>query len=299
MWRATEEPYATFRRSDWARNGIAAKLGEMPHPRRQKQYAKVVDMAQCWPVPPTELLWVGGTYARHPKHFPEHQNEHAWVYGKLRPLGIQPDSFVSKLHQAGCNRFAPTELWCSVLDDSMLQHFPGTLSDTVRAGKLWKYLDTHKLHKSLWYGHALRNKHRHHTSILDHPLPDKWDREFKSFHPQHRPLHLVTAPCFEEMASQAASLGFLDSDGTYMTRTLEMKPLVPATIALLNSTATGHATCYRSCYIVVSVTKNVVTSQSSSKTKTTLGGCVAQLGNIDSYQCRVSCLFPKQRRQSR
>jgi hypothetical protein len=213
VWRATEEPYATFRRSDWARNGIAAKLGEMPHPRRQKQYAKVVDMAQCWPVPPTELLWVGGTYARHPKHFPEHQNEHAWVYGKLRPLGIQPDSFVSKLHQAGCNRFAPTELWCSVLDDSMLQHFPGTLSDTVRAGKLWKYLDTHKLHKSLWYGHALRNKHRHHTSILDHPLPDKWDREFKSFHPQHRPLHLVTAPCFEEMASQAASLGFLDSDG--------------------------------------------------------------------------------------
>jgi hypothetical protein len=105
--------------------------------------------------------------------------------------------------------------------------------------------------------------------------------------------------CFEEMASQAASLGFLDSDGTYMTRTLEMKPLVPATMALLNSTATEHATCYRTCYIVVSVIKNVVTSQSSSKTKTTLGGCVAQLGNIDSYQCRVSCLFPKQRRQSR
>ena len=105
--------------------------------------------------------------------------------------------------------------------------------------------------------------------------------------------------CFEEMASQAASLGFLDSDGTYMTRTLEMKPLVPATMALLNSTATEHATCYRTCYIVVSVIKNVVTSQSSSKTKTTLGGCVAQLGNIDSYQCRVSCLFPTQRRQSR
>ena len=74
-------------------------------------------------------------------------------------------------------------------------------------------LVAHKLHKSLWYGHALRNKHKHHTSILDHPLPDEWNREFKSFQRKHRPLHLVTAPCFEEVASQAASHGFLDSEG--------------------------------------------------------------------------------------
>ena len=209
---AAAEPYAVFLRSDWARNGIGAKLREMPRPRRKKHYTRVGNMAECWPVPPAELLWVGGTYARHPKHFPEHQQEHAWVYGKLRPLGIQPDSFCSKLHQAGCNRFAPTDLWCGALDDDF-QHFPDTLSDTVRAGKLCKYLDAHKLHKSLWYGHALRNKHKHHTSILDHPLPDEWNREFKSFQRKHRPLHLVTAPCFEEVASQAASRGFLDTEG--------------------------------------------------------------------------------------
>ena len=196
-------------------------------------------MAECWPVPPAELLWVGGTYARHPKHFPEHQQEHAWVYGKLRPLGIQPDSFCSRLHQAGCNRVAPTDLWCSALDDDF-QHFPGTLSDTVRAGKLCKYLDAHKLHKSLWYGHALRNKHKHHTSILDHPLPDEWNREFKSFQRKHRPLHLVTAPCFEEVASQAASRGFLDTEG----KTAEQA----FAIALIHDEDTGDETSGASDY---------------------------------------------------
>ena len=104
---AQEIPYQAFRRSDWARNGIAAKLREMPLSRREKHYAKVHAMAQCWPVPPSEMLWVGGTYARHPRYFPEHQKEHAWVYGRLRPLGIQPDAFLAKLHQAGFNRFAP------------------------------------------------------------------------------------------------------------------------------------------------------------------------------------------------
>jgi hypothetical protein len=210
-----DEPYVMFRRSDWARNGIAAKLGEMPRSRRDKHYAKVADIAQCWPLPPTELLWVGGTYARHPKHFPEHQQEHAWVHGKLRPLGIQPETFLSKLHQAGFNRFAPIELWYKTWDDDgMLQHFPGTLPDTVRAGKLWTYLETHNLHESLWYGHALRNKHKHHTSVLDHPLADKWDREEKSFFRQRRPLRLLTAPCLEEVGTHAASHGFRDECGT-------------------------------------------------------------------------------------
>ena len=212
---AAEEPYVVFRRSDWARNGIVAKLREMPLSRREKHYAKVHAMAQCWPVPPSELLWVGGTYARHPKYFPEHQKEHAWVYGKLRPLGIQPDAFLSKLHQAGFNRFAPIELWCKIWDDdAMFRHFPGTLSDTVRAGKLWTYMETHKLHKSLWYGHELRNKHKHHTSILDHPLQDVWDREWKQFIRQPRPLHLLTARCHDEVARASASCGFLDAEDT-------------------------------------------------------------------------------------
>ena len=211
---AQEIPYVAFRRSDWARNGIAAKLWEMPRSLRKNRYAKVHDMAQCWPVPPEEMLWVGGTYARHPKYFPEHQNEHAWVYGKLRPLGIQPDAFLSKLHQAGVNRHAPILLWCKTLDDdAMLRHFPGSLRDTVRAEKLWTYMKRHRLLESLWYGHELRNKHKHHTSILDHPLQDVWDRETKSFYRRSRPLHLLTAPCHDEVVSASASCGFLDAEG--------------------------------------------------------------------------------------
>ena len=127
----------------------------MPRSRKEKHYAKVHDMAQCWPVPPSELLWVGGTYARHPKYFPEHQKEHAWVYGRLRPLGIQPDTFLSKLHQAGLNRFAPIDVCHKARSDgTMVQQLPGTLLDTVRAGELWTYLENHQLHESLWYGLA-------------------------------------------------------------------------------------------------------------------------------------------------
>ena len=87
------------------------------------------------------------------------------------------------------------------------------MSDTVRAGKLWTYMETHKLHESLWYGHELRNKHKHHTSILDHPLQDVWCKESKEFIRQTRPLHLLTAPCHEEVVSASASCGFLDAEG--------------------------------------------------------------------------------------
>ena len=194
--------------------GIAAKLREMPLSRREKHYAKVHAMAQCWPVPPGELLWVGGTYARHPKYVPEHQNEHAWVHGKLRPLGIQPDAFLSKLHQAGVNRFAPIESWCKIWDeDAMFRHFPGALNDTVRAGKLWTYMETHELHHSLWYGRELRNKRKHHTSILEHPLQDTWCPLTKSFC-RRRSLYLRTAPCIEEVVSHAGSRGFPRAEGT-------------------------------------------------------------------------------------
>ena len=158
-------------------------------------------MAQCWPVPPSEMLWVGGTYARHPRYFPEHQKEHTWVYGKLRPLGIQPDAFLSKLHQAGFNRYAPVEAWCKV-------------SDAVRAKRLWTYMETLKLHESLRCRYELQNKHKHHTSILDHPLQDVWDKEWKQFIRQPRPLHLLTAPCHEEVVGASASCGFLDAEGT-------------------------------------------------------------------------------------
>jgi hypothetical protein len=180
----------------------------MPPARKKKHYDQVAAMAQCWPVPPRELLWVGGTYARHPKHFPAQQQEHAWVYGKLRPLGIQPDSFLASLHQAGYPRLAPISLWPTMrADDNDEQgrfHFPGVLPDIVRAGKLWTYLETHKLHESIWYGHALRNKRQHHTSILLHHLPDQWNREWKEFIPQTRALHLLTAPCLEEVRSRDA-----------------------------------------------------------------------------------------------
>ena len=73
-------------------------------------------------------------------------------------------------------------------------------------------METHKLHKSLWYGHGLRNKHKHNTSILDHPLQDVWDRELKEFIRQPRPLHLLTARCHEEVVCLSAAGGFLDDD---------------------------------------------------------------------------------------
>ena len=96
----------------------------------------------------------------------------------------------------------------------MLRHFPGTINDTVRAGRLWTYMETHRLHESLWCGHDLRNKRRRHTSILDHPLQDVWCKESKGFIRQTRPLHLLTAPCHEEVVSASASCGFLDAEGT-------------------------------------------------------------------------------------
>ena len=87
-----EEPYAVFgQRNDWARNGIAAKLRQMPRARREKHYAKVHSMAQCWPVPPAELLWVGGTYARSPDLFPAYQQEHAiWSRSRCSAAIAEP-----------------------------------------------------------------------------------------------------------------------------------------------------------------------------------------------------------------
>ncbi len=73
-------------------------------------------------------------------------------------------------------------------------------------------METHKLHESLWYGHKLRNKHKHHTAILDHPLADVWNKEYREFVRQRRPLHLLTAPSADEVRSCAASRGFLDAD---------------------------------------------------------------------------------------
>ena len=67
-------------------------------------------------------------------------------------------------------------------------------------------METHKLHESLWYGRELRKKHKHHTSIVDHPLQDVWDRESKEFVRQPRPLHLLTARCHDAVARASASL---------------------------------------------------------------------------------------------
>ncbi len=72
--------------------------------------------------------------------------------------------------------------------------FRGVLDDSVRAGKLWTYLETHKLHESIWYGYALRNKRQHDISILMHPLPDQWNRQCKEFIPQTCPLMMLSQP---------------------------------------------------------------------------------------------------------
>ena len=77
--------------------------------------------------------------------------------------------------------------------DATRTGFPGVLPDKVRAGKLWTHLETHGLHTSLWYGHDLRKTHKHHTSILAHPVPDQWSQTL-GFMPQRDTLHLLTAP---------------------------------------------------------------------------------------------------------
>ena len=74
-------------------------------------------------------------------------------------------------------------------------------------------METHKLHKSLWYGHELRNKDKHHISILDHPLQDVWCKESREFIRQTRLLHFLTAPSHEEVVGASASCGFLDAEG--------------------------------------------------------------------------------------
>ena len=61
--------------------------------------------------------------------------------------------------------------------------------------------------------YTYKNKLKHHTSILDHPLQDVWCKESKEFIRQTRPLHLLTAPCHEEAVSASASCGFLDAEG--------------------------------------------------------------------------------------
>ena len=55
-------------------------------------------MSYYWSCEPQQLLWVGGTYARDPKHFPACQQETAWIYANLRPLRIQPPIELMRLH---------------------------------------------------------------------------------------------------------------------------------------------------------------------------------------------------------
>ena len=85
-------PYEAFTRSDWERNcrywnteTYKAVLEKHAHWHRDdwlsKSPAKSFWETWCavssWTVPPEDLLWVGGTYARHPSRFPAEQSEAA------------------------------------------------------------------------------------------------------------------------------------------------------------------------------------------------------------------------------
>ena len=81
-YRDVTDRYATWSSSDW--------LSRYPPSTFWETWCQVAS----WTLAPEDCVWVGGTYARHPKFFPPEQSQHTWIYEHLRPLGIQPSEFM-------------------------------------------------------------------------------------------------------------------------------------------------------------------------------------------------------------
>ena len=162
-------PYEAFTRSDWERNcqywntETNKKVLERYRLRCRDDWLSKSPptsfwlawyAVSSWTIPPERLLWVGGTYARHPSQFPPEQNQSAWIFDKLRPLGIQPSNFMQKLrrgakdHALGSNKHLVDE--DENLSSPALPLFPFVLTPPQQESMLSAHLWKHGL-PSVWY----------------------------------------------------------------------------------------------------------------------------------------------------
>ena len=110
-------PYHAFTRTDWERNcaywgtktydAVLAKhkgwpLSQWFDRSPPSTFWTTWCQVASWVVPPGDLLWVGGAYARHPGDFPG-QSDPAWIFEHLRPLGIQPSKFMQTLRRGAAD----------------------------------------------------------------------------------------------------------------------------------------------------------------------------------------------------
>ena len=225
-------PYAAFLRADWERNA-----GNW----RTKAYKTVFDRHQCWnrqdwldksppasfwktwcevsswAVPPQELVWVGGTYARSPSFFPAEQSQADWIFTHLRPLGIQPSAFMLKLRKGaeGCPPRPVEGIEGKGLGAKIAcvgPVFPFILKPTDQEAMLSAYLWKHDL-PSVWYGEGRqlqmrRDRYKHltfcrKTRTYEEEFEDRRTRSLKDLLEvlHHRNRDLRHQPAYAKWAS--------------------------------------------------------------------------------------------------
>ena len=162
-WRAIEPPapYEQFLDNDWCRYCLWPRYAGLDGRRRpkNKDRDKLYDMSYYWSVRPEYLLWVGGTYARHPKHFPANQQDTEWIFANLRPLCIQPPTELMRIHFAKPWKRSPD--WPAPGYQVIQKH---DISIEACGAQLYNYLKLHAMISyrgdpdCVWYGHALPYK---------------------------------------------------------------------------------------------------------------------------------------------
>ena len=163
-------PYEAFTRRDWERNcqyWNTRTYKEVLEKYRLRQrddwlskspptsFWETWCAVSSWAVPPERLLWVGGTYARHPSQFPPEQHRSAWIFERFRPLGIQPSGFMQKLRRGAKDHALDSNQHLVDEDENFsapaVPHFPFSLTPQQQESMLSAHLWKHDL-PSVWYG---------------------------------------------------------------------------------------------------------------------------------------------------
>ena len=269
-------PYEAFTRADWERNcqywNTQTHKEVFDRHRRWDRYdwldkspPKSFWETWCsissWAVPPEELLWVGGTYARHPSQFPAEQSQPTWVHDHLRPLGIQPPRLLCKLRQGA--RIDAHD-WNLHLEDEEgecdLPFFPFSLTPVQQESMLSAFLWKHAL-PSVWYGEGahfeLRRErykrikfyaddHRKHSFCVDFALRDFLDVVHRRRRDRFR------QPLYETWADESKGNKFLAKsmwhlrgriyawDETKQLRNMTTPPWATAPVATTAATTTAN-----------------------------------------------------------